>query len=60
MESKVDSQTYQSTSLWDIPIIWAMTVLSHITASDVLVWVTLIYTTIKLILLIRDEFWSKP
>ena len=56
----MDSQTYQSTSLWDIPIIWAMTVLSHITASDVLVWVTLIYTTIKLILLIRDEFWSKP
>jgi hypothetical protein len=46
------------TSALDLFIIWAGTIASHITSSDLMVWATLIFTILKTYVLIRDEFWK--
>ena len=53
----MDSVDHTQPSFTDLLIIWAGTVLSHITSSDVMVWATIIFTILKTYVLIRDEFW---
>jgi len=48
-----------STSLLDLFIIWAGTIVSHVSSSDVMVWATIIFTLLKTYVLIRDEFFKK-
>ena len=54
-------QNATHTSVLDLFVIWAGTIASHITSSDLMVWATLIFTILKTYVLIRDEFWKdKP
>ena len=48
-----------STSPLDLLIIWAGTIISHVSSSDVMVWATIIFTLLKTYVLIRDEFFKE-
>ena len=49
----------QSTSALDLFIIWAGTIISHVSSSDVMVWATIIFTLLKTYVLIRDDFFKE-
>jgi hypothetical protein len=46
-------------SFIDILMVWLGTLIGHITLSDAVLWITLIYTVCRTYVLIRDEFFRK-
>jgi hypothetical protein len=46
-------------SVLDLLIIWVGTVVGNITLSTLVLLTTLLYTVLKIYLLIRDNFWRK-
>jgi hypothetical protein len=46
-------------SVLDLLIIWVGTVVGSITLSTLVLLATLLYTVLKIYLLIRDNFWRK-
>ena len=43
----------------DLFFIWLGTILGHITLSDAVLWITLVYTIFRLYVLIRNEIVKK-
>jgi len=52
-------QDNNNASVTDLLIVWIGTVVGHFTLSDAVMWATLIYTTFKIFVLVRDEFFKK-
>ena len=46
-------------NIWDLIVIWIGALLGHITLSQAVLWSTLLYTLMKLFVLIRNEFFRK-
>ena len=46
-------------SIWDLLIIWVGAILGHLTLSSVVLWATLIYTLIRIYLIIKNELLKK-
>jgi len=57
----MDSNNHSPTSFIDIVLIWVGTLLGQLTLSDAVLWVTLLFTLVRLYVLIRDDlFKDKP
>lgn len=57
----MDSNNHSPASFTDIVLIWVGTVLGQLTLSDAMLWVTLLFTLMRLYVLIRDDlFKDKP
>ena len=46
-------------SIWDLLIIWVGAILGHLTLSSAVLWATLIYTLIRIYLIIKNELLKK-
>jgi hypothetical protein len=46
-------------SIWDLLIIWVGAILGHLTLSSAVLWTTLIYTLIRIYLIIKNELLKK-
>jgi len=44
-------------SFWDIVLVWIGAILGHVTLSSAVLWATLIYTLIRIYIIIRNEFF---
>ena len=58
MEHKMDTPNNHE-SIWDLLIIWVGAILGHLTLSSVVLWATLIYTLIRIYLIIKNELLKK-
>jgi len=45
-------------SFWDIVLVWIGAILGHVTLSSAVLWATLIYTLIRIYIIIRNEFFK--
>jgi hypothetical protein len=54
----VDTPNSQE-SVWDLLIIWVGAILGHLTLSSAVLWATLIYTLIRIYLIIKNELLKK-
>jgi hypothetical protein len=54
----VDTTNSQE-SVWDLLIIWVGAILGHLTLSSAVLWATLIYTLIRIYLIIKNELLKK-
>jgi hypothetical protein len=54
----VDTPNSQE-SIWDLLIIWVGAILGHLTLSSAVLWATLIYTLIRIYLIIKNELLKK-
>jgi len=52
-------QNTNNTSFTDLIIIWVGTVLGHLTLSQTVMWVTLVFTVFRTYVLLRDEVFRK-
>jgi hypothetical protein len=46
-------------SIWDLLLIWVGAILGHLTLSSAVLWVTLIYTLIRIYLIVKNELLKK-
>ena len=51
--------THNHESVWDLLIIWVGAILGHLTLSSAVLWATLIYTLIRIYLIIKNELLKK-
>ena len=51
--------THNHESIWDLLIIWVGAILGHLTLSSAVLWTTLIYTLIRIYLIIKNELLKK-
>ena len=51
--------THNHESIWDLLIIWVGAILGHLTLSSAVLWATLIYTLIRIYLVIKNELLKK-
>lgn len=58
MEHKMDTPNNHE-SIWDLLIIWVGAILGHLTLSSAVLWTTLIYTLIRIYLIIKNELLKK-
>ena len=58
MQHKMDTP-HNHESIWDLLIIWVGAILGHLTLSSAVLWTTLIYTLIRIYLIIKNELLKK-
>ena len=51
--------THNHESVWDLFFIWVGAILGHLTLSSAVLWATLIYTLIRIYLIIKNELLKK-
>lgn len=49
----------ENDSIWDLIVVWVGTILGHFTLSSAVLWVTLIYTLVRLYVIIRNEILER-
>jgi hypothetical protein len=48
---------HNNDSFFDLIMIWMGAILGHLTLSSAVLWATLIYTLVRLYIIIRNEFF---
>jgi len=49
---------HNNDSFFDLIMIWIGAILGHLTLSSAVLWATLIYTLVRLYVIIRNEFFK--